>query len=948
VIEGNQTLWGRIHAFRPDPLYMPSPEREFLMKTIRRTLGLLILSVASIQAQQYVISTYAGGAPPRSPVSGLNIVITPLSMAADTQGNVYFVSANCVFKLDRSGIVTRVAGNSRVGYFGDGGSALNAQFGGAIRVAVDATGNLYIADSLNHRVRRVSAGVITTIAGDGISEYSGDGGPAQNARLVGPSDMAADGSGSLFLIDGTRIRKISATGLITTVAGDSSSGYSGDGGPAVNATFCSPSGIVVDGSGSVYIGDSQAARVRRISADGIITTVVGTGAHGQTGDGGPAIDAQITSASALALDHDGNLYVLDTNDDEFNSSIRKVSLAGIITTVAIRSTLVDSRALALDPDGSLYVAQVNFGRISKIEADGSVTTVAGRPASADDFLTALTAVSAQFYGPIGVAVDPQGSVYIADTFIHRVRVISPAGVITTIAGNGNAGFSGDGGLAIEASIYLPTGVALDSRGNLYIADHGNRRIRKVSPSGTITTVAGTGTNVPVGEVWAVAIDSADNLYVPDTSSHQIRRISTDGAVTIVAGDGTQGYSGDGGPATKAKLLLGDKTVLTTDRQGNLYFVDIDVEPPPPGQNNVVAASRVRKVSPDGIITTVAGNGTASDSGAGGLGTQAGLPFPTGLATDSGGNLYIADAGTATIRMLSPSGIITTIAGTGNVGYTGDGGLATIAQFNGPAGLAIDAFGNLFVADQFNNAIRVLQPVSSRLSITGIRNAADNRSGPISPGEIVVLSGSGLGPAKLFSASVGADGVFDTQLAETSVEFNGVPAALIYTSATQVAAVVPTSVGPGTAQIAVGYQHQISALFSADVAPSAPGIFTLDATGSGQAVAFNQDGAINSPANPAKSGEVVSILVTGVGATSPSLDGEIVTTLVPLPLLPVTVSVSGEPVVPIYAGGIPGQIAGLMQIKIQLPDNITKGPYTPVTVQIGNASSQPDVTIAVQQ
>jgi uncharacterized protein (TIGR03437 family) len=921
------------------------------MNVIGTAIVLLLLSIASTHGQQYVISTYAGGAPPGTPVTGVSMVMSPMSLGADAQGDLYFVSANCVFKLERSGIVTRLAGNSRVGYQGDGGSVLNAQFGGSIRAAVDPAGSLYIADFRNHRLRKVSpAGVITTIAGDGIAAYSGDGGPAQQAELIGPADVAADSRGNVFLLDGARIRKISAAGIISTVAGTGSSGYSGDGGPAVSAQLSTPSGIVVDSSGSIYFADYDVLRVRKISPDGIIQTVAGTGAYGHSGDGGPAINARLEGPGALALDRNGSLYLIDgTQEDADGASIRKVSPAGIITTVSTRSDLGNLWALAIDPDDTLFVAQMDFGRIGRIEGDGSITTIAGRAGSADDFLRPMPAASAQFYSPIGVAVDAKGSVYIADSSIHRVRVIYPAGIITTVAGTGSAGYSGDGGLATQSSLYLPSGVAVDTRGNVYIADHGNRRIRKVSPAGTITTVAGTGTNVPVGDVWAVATDSADNLYVADTSSQQIRRISTDGTVTIVAGDGTQGYSGDGGPATNANLFLGQKTTLATDRQGNLYFVNGYTNPPAPGQMGGVSSARVRKVSPDGVISTVAGNGTAGHSGDGGPGTQAQLSFPTGLTADNAGNLYIADADSQSIRMLSPSGIITTIAGTGDVGYTGDGGLAAMAQFNGPAGLATDVSGNLFVADQFNNAIRILQPVSSNVSITGVANAADNRAGPIAPGEIVVLSGSGLGPATLVSASADASGFFPAQLAASSVRFNGVPAALIYTSATQLAAVVPSSILNGAAQIAVTYQHQTSPLFSTAVAPSAPGIFTLDATGRGQAVAFNADGAINSPANPAKSGELVSIFATGGGATLPgSLDGEIVRTPVPLPILPVTVSVSGEPVVPTYAGGIPGQIAGIIQINFRVPDNSMKGPYSPVVVQIGNASSQPDVTIAVQQ
>ena len=284
-------------------------------------------------------------------------------------------------------------------------------------------------------------------------------------------------------------------------------------------------------------------------------------------------------------------------------------------------------------------------------------------------------------------------------------------------------------------------------------------------------------------------------------------------VTTVAGNGTFGYSGDGGPATSAQIRLTFTAALTTDSDGNLYFSDDNFGPPPPGATRDFTASqpRIRKVSPDGTITTVAGNGTSGYSGDGGPATKAQLGsqlnYPPALATDKSGTLFIADGANGRIRMVSKDGIITTVAGTGVNGYSGDGGPAATAQLHGPSALAVDPAGNLYVADQFNNVVRLIQPVSSSIGITGVTNAASGLPGPISPGEIVVVSGSGLGPAQLVSGAAGADGVYSGQLAGTMVEFNGTPAPVIYTWATQVAVVVPYSVVSGAAQITVDYLDQ---------------------------------------------------------------------------------------------------------------------------------------------
>jgi sugar lactone lactonase YvrE len=310
------------------------------------------------------------------------------------------------------------------------------------------------------------------------------------------------------------------------------------------------------------------------------------------------------------------------------------------------------------------------------------------------------AAGAELNYPIGVAFDASGNLYIADAENNRVCRVDKAGIITTAAGNGTQGYTGDGGPAAVAELNYPMGVAFDASGNLYIADTENNRIRKVDRAGVITTVAGTGTqgyssegpaiSAELNQPTGVAVDNAGNLYIADNQNFCIRRVDTGGFITTVAGNGTQGYGGDGGPATGAELDY--PTGVAVDNAGNLYIAD--------ARNN-----RVRRVDRSGVITTVAGNGVQGYGGDGGLATSAELNYPAGLAFDASGNLYIADNGNNRIRKVDTRGVIATVAGNGTQGYGGDGGLATSAELNYPAGLAFDASGNLYVADIKNNRIR---------------------------------------------------------------------------------------------------------------------------------------------------------------------------------------------------------------------------------------------------
>src|ERR1022692_533431 len=500
---------------------------------------------ALCQAQSYLITTVAGGGVPFTPAPATSISLAAGSVAAGAHGNVYFIAFDCVFKMDAVGIVTRVAGTSQ-GYAGDGGLATNAQLNGPFGVAVDGYGNVFIADTGNYVVRKVAAatGIITTVAGtkvagNGSPGYSGDGGPATSAGLSDPNAVAGDGFGNLYIADNYLIRKVAAaTGIITTVAGNHAAGYTGDGGPATAAALGVITGVAVDGSSNFYILSPNSNAIRKVAAaTGIITTVAGNYAAGYSGDGGPATSAQIV-ATGLAVDGSGDIYIADDKDNV----IRKVAAAaGVITTVA------GNGAAGYSGDGG-------------------------------------PATSAKLDQPYAVAVDGPGNIYIADTANNVIRKVAAAtGIITTVAGNGAAYYSGDGGPATNAQLVYPPGVAVDGSGNLYISDLSNVVRKVAAATGIITTVAGNGAAGYSGDggpafsaglsgPQGVAVDGSGNLFVADTGNAVMRKVAAaTGIVTTVAGNGTAGYAGNGGAAIKAKLS--GPSGVAVDGAGNLYIAD---------------------------------------------------------------------------------------------------------------------------------------------------------------------------------------------------------------------------------------------------------------------------------------------------------------------------------------------------------------------------------------
>ena len=683
---------------------------------IRPVILLTTILCCSAWGQTYTISTFAGTALPLNAPGASVSVVSPTSVAADRAGNVFIATQNTVLRLDgTTGILTLAAGNGTQGFSGDNGPATSAQLNAPTGVAVDSGGNLYIAERDNSRIRKVSNGVITTVAGNGTQGFSGDNGPATSAQLYNPSGVAVDSAGTLYIADqyNLRIRKVSG-GVITTVAGNGSPGSGGDNGPATSAQLNWPMGIAADSAGNLYIAVAAnffPGSIREVS-NGVITTVAGGGPS--VADNVPATSAELGYLLGVAVDSAGNIYIVDA----VYNRIRKVS-NGVIATVAgggtgffggdngpaTSATLWYPQGVSVDPAGNLYIADTLNNRIRKV-SNGVIGTVAGNGLlgfSGDNG----PATSSQLEAG-GVAVDSAGSLYISDARDYRVRKVSN-GVITTAVGIGTQYVTeGQNGPASGAQLLGPYNVAVDSAGNLYIADStslspGNPGLIREVSNGVITTVAGSdsggfgGDNGPATSAaltapMGLAVDSAGNLYIADTGNNRVREVSK-GVITTVAGNGSRGFSGDTGPATGAQLNA--PYDVAVDSAGTLYIADA-------GNN------RIRKVS-SGVITTVAGNGTPGFGGDNGPAISAQLNAPYGIALDSAGTLYIADTGNYRVRKVS-NGTITTVAGTGTAGFSGDNGPATSAQLASPGSIAVDSAGNIYISDL--NRIRILKPVGS--------------------------------------------------------------------------------------------------------------------------------------------------------------------------------------------------------------------------------------------
>ena len=680
-------------------------------------------------------------------------------------------------------LIKTIAGNGSATYSGDGGAATSASINQPFGMVRDASGNIYFSDFANNRVRKInSSGTITTIAGNGVASSIGDGGLATSASVNGPAGLAKDAVGNIYIAEyyGNKIRKINiSTGIITTVVGTGIAGFLGDGASAISARINGPVGIAFNNTGLLFICDALNNRVRRALIGGTISTFVGNGTSASSGDAGLATAASVYYPAGIAFDASNNLYV----SEYYRHKIRKINTSNIISTIAGNGTQ-------------------SFGG-----DDGPATAA---------FLN----------NPYGLAFDASGNLLIADAGNNRVRKISSSGIITTYAGTSFSGFNGDNIAPTAASLSFPTMIYVDASNNLYISDYSNARIRKVTPNTASTTVPtisaspiavcfggsatltitagalngatnwkwysgncggsliGTGTSVTVspttqtsyyargeggcadatatvcgtiavgitGVTPTISVAASQTIICPPATVNFTTSITNGGASPtyqwkkngLNVGSTSSSYStsnissGDifscvltsnlsgclsinnvvsnyvtiynaGGTAVStfagngSVTNTGDGGIATAAGVANPLYMGRDYN----GNIYVVNyfANTVRKIDIAGIITTFAGTGTAGSTGDGGFATAAQLNNIGGVTADIAGNIYITETTGAKIRKVSPSGIISTIVGTGISGFNGDGGSATAAQINSPLSVALDNLGNLYFVDYGNSRIR---------------------------------------------------------------------------------------------------------------------------------------------------------------------------------------------------------------------------------------------------
>ena len=605
-------------------------------------------------------------------------------VTVDKRGNVYISRRdnNIISRIDQKGNMTPYAGNGSSGFSGDGGKAIQAKLNVPAGLAFDKNGNLFIADRNNHRIRKVdNRGIITTIAGTGTAGFSGDGDLATKAQLNHPSGIAFDNKGNLFFSDRSneRIRVIDSKGKIRTYAGNGREGFTGDFGPALEASLDKPFGIAFDRKENLYIADRGNNRVRKVNTQGIINTVAGDGGFFFMGDNGPAYRASVAGPTGVVVDDQGTLYIADRN----NNRIRSVDSQGMITTIAGTGQQ--------DYNGDAEVAR-----------------------------------ETNLYLPFGVALKPDGSLLVIDRSHYRIRSVDlKRGSIKTIAGNGKKMFAGDGGPATGATLSFPHGIAVDKNDNVLVSDKGNYRIRKISPDGTIQTIAGNGIRGNIGDdkpaeeasiygATSLKLNNKGEMFLisPSGFVSLIRMIDEKGVMRKVLDTVTPKYLDSIEKSKyKGKVQTGELATITHfsdfafDKKGNLFISDR-------------LNHQIRKVDPKGEITTIAGTGESGYYGDGGPALEAAFRDPSALATDKEGNLYIADGANNLIRKIDTKGIVTTIAGNGKHDDTGDGGPALKASIRNMDYLKVSSEGELHIVGMNTNTIRKITKDGKIIKVAG--------------------------------------------------------------------------------------------------------------------------------------------------------------------------------------------------------------------------------------
>ncbi|MEW5847630.1 MAG: hypothetical protein AB2A00_02410 [Myxococcota bacterium] len=608
----------------------------------------------------------SGGDPLRLPLT------YPEGIALDRLGNVYFGEwlSPRIWRLDVSGKLTRVAGAGVVGYAGDQGPATNALLSEPEGLIIDGRGNIYFSDAGNHVVRRIdTTGIITTVAGTGTPGCGGDDadGPLRT-ELNYPTGLAQDAQGNIYIADTNngRIRMLSAEGEIETLVGscptvEDVDGGAGDAGTTSTAAELErPWGVLYDlAAGTLLIAEQVGNRIREVDlSTRMLTTLVDRDA----GLGGPSGMTLLSADEVLVTEHSGHrIMLLNRNTGTLTPWAGTGQASDEIGESLAELGLNQPLWITLAEDGTIYISDEYNQRVLRVgpEPGRNVEQVVGLAGPAYAGFTrpgnpVMLAQDAFMQGPNGVAVTPDGTIYVAEYEAHRVRKVDPSGIISTVLGTGESGYNGNG-VGAETLVAFPDSLALDAQGNLYVTDSGNDRIRKLMPDGNVVTIAG-----------------------------------------FADGDGSGGFSGDNGPATEAKLY--GPAGIAVDAAGNIFFSD--------ASNN-----RIRRINPAGIITTVAGNGTdtydpSTDEGA--LAVDVGIGHVYGIALDPSGNLYMADDRFHRVRRVALDGTITTVAGNGLPQSSGDGLSAVQASLFSPGAVLVEDRGGrhgLYISDTNGSRVR---------------------------------------------------------------------------------------------------------------------------------------------------------------------------------------------------------------------------------------------------
>jgi uncharacterized protein (TIGR03437 family) len=611
------------------------------------------------------------------------------------------------------------------------------------------------------------------------------------------------------------------------------------------------------------------------------------------------------------------------------------------------------------------VVKVPFWRLAALvmlvapilcDGQGIITTVAGRASASGNAGCSsgpgdgCKATDANLLSPTGIALDAEGNLYIADNNDQRIRKVNTAGIISTVAGTGTLGFSGDGGAATSANLFSSWGVGLDGKGNFYIADRVNNRIRKVDAAGIITTVAGNGTagfggdggpatSASLRAPQAVLFDGAGNMYIADTNNFRVRKVNPVGIITTIAGYGGSSPLGDGGAATSAGV---GPASLALDAAGNMYIAD-------------TSNARIRKINTAGVMSTIAGTGT---SGSGGIGDGGpainAVVFPQGIALDAAGNIYVGDFGNNRVRKIDTAGIITTVAGGGTTGGgIGDGGPATSASLGGPAGVLIDPAGNLYIADSGHGHVRkVTFPAGApSISANGVVNGASFVPG-IVPNSWATIVGSSLAPVTDNWNSSIVNGRLPTSLDGVTVTIGGKSAYLYYVSPGQINLLVP-DVALGPVQVIVKTPAGTSPTFTVTASQYGPAFFAWP---NSQVVATRQDFSLSAKAGTfagvttvaAKPGDVLILWGTAFGPTAPvapvgvQVPGDQTYSTATLPLVTIN-NVSAK----VFGAALAPGFAGLYQVAIEAPASLADGDW-PVVASIGGVSSPVGLVLSVKK